>query len=88
MGAYTFRRARERLVAKLKESDTYSYEQLNDMKVPQIKEILDSKKIEYKSNDAKKELIAYLVEVPEDNQDTKDPVDPTTTNGDNNVDPD
>ncbi|MFG3612382.1 hypothetical protein [Rummeliibacillus stabekisii] len=61
MGAYTFRRARERLAAK-----NHSYEQLNAMKISQIKGILDSKHIDYKSNGTKKELISYLVEIPEE----------------------
>lgn len=61
MGAYTFRRARERLKTK-KEQEDFTFEELNEKTVPQIKEILDSKDIEYKSNDSKKELIAYLVE--------------------------
>lgn len=81
MGAYTFRRARERMTAKLKESDTYTYEQLDAMKVPEIKALLDSKEIEYKSNNTKKELIAYIVEVPEEStQDSQQP------DGDANVD--
>lgn len=47
----------------------YTFEQLDDMKVPQIKEILESKQIDYKSNDTKKELISYLVEIPEEQPD-------------------
>lgn len=47
----------------------YTFQQLNDMKVPKIKEILESKQIDYKSNDTKKELIAYLVDIPEEQPD-------------------
>ncbi|MGR6896992.1 hypothetical protein [Rummeliibacillus sp. BSL5] len=83
MGAYTFRRARERLAVK-----NHSYEQLNAMKISQIKGILDSKQIDYKSNDTKKELIAYLVEVPKENQDPEKPVNSEAEDGVNNVDAD
>lgn len=72
MGAYTFRRARERLKTK-KEQENFTFEELNEKTVPQIKEILDLKAIEYKSNDSKKELIAYLVEaLQEDGDDSVD----------------
>ena len=66
----------------------YTYEQLDELKVPQIKEILDSKQIEYKSNDNKKDLIAYLVEVPKENPDPEKSENPVSNDGDNNVDAD
>lgn len=46
----------------------YTYEQLNDMKVPEIKEVLETKGIDYKSSDNKQDLIAYLVEVPKEQE--------------------
>ncbi|MGX9134042.1 hypothetical protein ACWV26_06630 [Rummeliibacillus sp. JY-2-4R] len=88
MGAYTFRRARERFVAKMKESTDYSFEQLNELKVPQIKEILKAKEIDFKSGDIKKELIAYLVEVPEEAQEEKGEEPQQPVDGDDNVESD
>lgn len=83
MGAYTFRRARERLKVKKEQQETFTFEELNGKTVPQIKEILDSNDIEYKSNETKKELMAYLVDVPEEKTQV-----PQQPDGDANVDPD
>lgn len=71
MSATAFQRRRREIAKRKAESQTveYTYEQLNDMTIPQIKEILDLKEIEYKSSDNKRNLIAYLVEVPEEQPD-------------------
>lgn len=73
MGMAAFNRMRRIKAEKAKKeflNANYTFDQLDAMKIPEIKEILDFKKIEYKSNDTKKDLIANLVEVSKEEQQT------------------
>lgn len=94
MSATAFQRRRRELAKQLAKQKVevqtveYTYEQLNDMKVPEIKEVLESKEIDYKSSDNKQDLIAYLVDVPEEVQDEKGEEPQQPVDGDDNVESD